>query len=168
VDEADIRMRDGEVSLLGGVSSDSNSQSIAGLPGISNMPVLGYLFGTRDKERHQDDIIVALIPHIIRAPSAGSSNADGIFAGTERVVRVEHHHETAAPSALQPAPAVIPPAQTTPPAQTGPAGQKLLSVPPSPPAPHAEMLAPTQNPRLPDTTAKPVPIAGNPPDQHNP
>jgi general secretion pathway protein D len=40
VNEADVRMRDGEYSLLGGLSSDTDSQSIGGLPGVSAVPVL--------------------------------------------------------------------------------------------------------------------------------
>ncbi|HEY3936193.1 MAG TPA: hypothetical protein VGL97_02080 [Bryobacteraceae bacterium] len=134
VDEADIRMRDGEVSLLGGVSQDTNSLSVAGLPGIANMPVLGYLFGTRDKERHQDDILVAMIPHIIRAPVNGDLNAEGVLAGTERVVKVERREETA-PAAVPSAPAATPPGRTAP-------------VVPVPPPGRAALLPPTQNPRV--------------------
>ena len=57
VNEADIRMKDGEVSLLGGLTSNSNSLSIAGIPGVANIPVLGYLFGTKSRDRETDDII---------------------------------------------------------------------------------------------------------------
>jgi general secretion pathway protein D len=134
VDEADIRMKDGEVSLLGGVSQDTNSLSVAGLPGIANMPVLGYLFGTRDKERHQDDILVAMIPHIIRAPVNGDLNAEGVLAGTERVVKVERREETA-PAAVPSAPAATSPGRTAP------------VVPVLPPG-RAALLPPTQNPRV--------------------
>ncbi len=88
VNEADLRMMDGEASLLGGLTSDSNSSSVAGIPGITNIPVLGYLFGTHTKDREKDDIVIALVPHIIRAPVMNNSD-EGILAGTERVVKVD-------------------------------------------------------------------------------
>jgi len=88
VNEADIRMTDGEASLLGGLTSDSDAKSVAGIPGIANLPVLGYLFGTRTNDREKDDIVIALVPHIIRAPILNNGD-EGILAGTERVVKVD-------------------------------------------------------------------------------
>jgi general secretion pathway protein D len=88
VNEADLRMQDGEASLLGGLTSDSDATSVAGIPGITNVPVLGYLFGTHTKDREKDDIVIALVPHIIRAPIMNNGD-EGILAGTERVVKVD-------------------------------------------------------------------------------
>ncbi len=136
INEAEIRMKDGEASLLGGLTSDSDTQGIAGIPGVANMPVLGYLFGTRSKDREKDDIIVALIPRIIRAPSAVDASNEGVLAGTERLIRVSRAPETPAASAPagQSAPGVRPP-QAAPPA--------------APPAGQSQALPPTQNPRPP-------------------
>ena len=131
VNEADLRMEDGEASLLGGLTSDQNTQSTAGIPGVANIPVLGYLFGTRTKDREKDDIVIALVPHIIRAPAVNSSD-EGILAGTERVVKVERKSaEPTTPPAAQPltppgtAPAATP---STPPAQLPPLG-RILDLP---------------------------------------
>jgi len=144
INEAEIRMRDGEASLLGGLTSDSDTQGIAGIPGIANMPVLGYLFGTRSKDREKDDIIVALIPRIIRAPSAIDASAEGVLAGTERLIRVSRTPEILVPPApsSQPAPSTPQPAPGVRPPQ---------AVPPSvPPGGQSQALPPTQNPRLPN------------------
>jgi general secretion pathway protein D len=137
INEAEIRMRDGEASLLGGLTSDSDTQGIAGIPGVANMPVLGYLFGTRSKDREKDDIIVALIPRIIRAPSAVDASNEGVLTGTERLIRVSRTPEIPAASVAppQPAPGVRPP-QAVP--------------PPVPPGGQSQALPPTQNPRLPN------------------
>jgi general secretion pathway protein D len=86
INEADLRMRDGEVTMLGGLTSDSDTQSVAGIPGITNMPVLGYLFGTHSKDKEKDDIIIAIVPHIVREP--GTRSQREIMAGTERVPKV--------------------------------------------------------------------------------
>ena len=138
VNEADVRMRDGEYSLLGGLSSDSDSNSIAGLPGLSNIPALGYLFGTRTKDREKDDILIALVPHIIRAQAVDDQEGEGVLAGTERMVRVEHKQQPAA------APAPPPVAPATP---VRPSQQVAPQLPP--PGGQAGMLPPTNNPKMP-------------------
>jgi general secretion pathway protein D len=155
VNEADVRMRDGEYSLLGGLSSDTDSQSIGGLPGVSNIPVLGYLFGTRTKDKEKDDILIALVPHIIRAQAVDDQLTDGVLAGTERVVRVERKQQPA----TAPSPAMPPTGQ--PPAAT-PGGQPPPPLPP--PGGQARMLPPTNNPRMTVTPAdRQIPIvAGSP------
>ena len=88
-DEADIRMKDGEVSVLGGLSDRENSATISGLPGVTNMPVLGYLLGSKKKSTTDNEILIAMIPHIVRPPDLSAGSGEGVYAGTERVVRVE-------------------------------------------------------------------------------
>jgi general secretion pathway protein D len=44
---ADIRLREGEVNVLSGLSQNSDGTTIAGLPGLTNIPILGqFLFGS--------------------------------------------------------------------------------------------------------------------------
>jgi general secretion pathway protein D len=164
VNEADVRMRDGEYSLLGGLSSDSDSLSVSGLPGVANIPVLGYLFGTRAKDREKDDILIALVPHIIRAQTVDDQTTEGVLAGTERMVKVERRHEqpSASPNALPPAVqpgtpgpvmpvpnAAVPNASipnTPVPAAPVPGPPVAPSLPP--PGGRAGLLPPTNNPRM--------------------
>src|SRR5262249_50886693 len=40
----DIRMRDGEVSLLGGLVNQQDTKTKTGVPGLASLPVLGRLF----------------------------------------------------------------------------------------------------------------------------
>ena len=146
VNEANIRLKDGEVSLMGGLTTDQDTNTVSGIPGIANMPVLGYLFGDHNSNRQKDDIIVALIPHIIRTPNMGSPGDEGILAGTERVVRVERR------APVSTTPPALPPSSGTP------------SAPPLPPGPpHSElMLPPTQNPRQSNPPPSTAVAAGGP------
>ncbi len=132
-------MKDGEYSLLGGLSSDSDSNTMAGLPGFSAVPVLGYLFGTRTKDKEKDDIIIALVPHIIRAQPIDSQLADGVLAGTEKMVRVERRQPV-----MPPAPALPAPVTNTPPVRPGTGAPQL-----PPPGGQSEALPPTNNPKMP-------------------
>jgi len=88
VDEADVRMKDGEVSLLGGLSSQDDELDVAGIPGVSNIPLLGYLFGIKTRTHNRDEVLMAMIPHIVRAPDLSVMGEDGVVAGTERQTRV--------------------------------------------------------------------------------
>ncbi len=89
IDEADVRMKDGEVSILGGLSEKDRANSLEGVPGFTNIPLLGYLFGTKTRNDTDNETLIAVIPHITRAPDYGDPANQGIYAGTERVPRVQ-------------------------------------------------------------------------------
>jgi general secretion pathway protein D len=66
--EHDIRLKEGEVSLLGGLIEAKESQSVSGLPGLSQIPLLGYLFSSQHRERIETEVLVMLTPRVIRLP----------------------------------------------------------------------------------------------------
>jgi general secretion pathway protein D len=119
VNEADIRMRDGEPTILGGLSDNENSNTAAGIPGVLNMPVLGYLFGSKTRTRIDDQILVALIPHIVRAPDLSATGDPGVLAGSERTIRVSRRPGPASTSPTPPVGSRGPSGSVTP---GGPAG----------------------------------------------
>jgi general secretion pathway protein D len=61
-----IRLRDGETNLLAGLIRDEERNSLDGLPGLSDLPLIGHMFGHTTKSSTQTDIILTLTPHIIR------------------------------------------------------------------------------------------------------
>jgi general secretion pathway protein D len=61
-----IRLRDGETNMLAGLIRDDERQSLAGVPGLSDIPLVGRLFAHSQKAADQTDIILTLTPHIIR------------------------------------------------------------------------------------------------------
>ena len=61
-----IRLRDGETNMLAGLIRDDERQSLEGLPGLSDLPLIGRLFAHSQKTTNQTDIILTLTPHIIR------------------------------------------------------------------------------------------------------
>lgn len=89
VNEANVRMHDGETSVLGGLSDVEGTNTLSGIPGITNIPALGYLFGTKTKTSTNDQILIALIPHIVRAPDMSVAAEPAVLAGTEQEGRVE-------------------------------------------------------------------------------
>ena len=157
IDETDVRMRDGEVSILGGLSEKDRANSLAGVPGFTNIPLLGYLFGTRTRNDTDNETLIAVIPHITRAPDYGDPANQGVYAGTERVPRVQRIPQSvevalpnATPQSSTPPRAGVSPAS---PNASNAAGQAapLTSAPPlsEPPA-----ILPVQTPAVkPDQTS---------------
>lgn len=163
-DEADIRMKDGEVSILGGLSDKEYSNSISGVPGVSNLPVLGYLFGSKTKNNTDNEILLAMIPHIVRSAGTDNNGGMGIFAGTERVIRVERRPEgTASGTASSSGSSVAAPIPSTP-ISTAPAASPLQPSPiaPSPNAPNATVTPngarPASNGGPPDPIGSSFPV----------
>lgn len=81
--EHDIRMKEGEVNLLGGLIQSTTTQEVEGLPGLADIPILRYFFSTEHRERNDQEILVMLTPHIVRLPESASNSAMGIEPGGE-------------------------------------------------------------------------------------
>jgi general secretion pathway protein D len=89
--EADIRVRDGEVSLLGGLINNQDTLSFSGIPGFANVPILGkFLLGSNNTDKSRSNLLIALIPHVVRSPGIDASNLRGVAAGTDQTVKLNY------------------------------------------------------------------------------
>jgi len=61
-----IRLRDGETNLLAGLIRDEERQIMDGIPGLSDIPVIGRLFARTRQQTQETDIVLTLTPHIVR------------------------------------------------------------------------------------------------------
>jgi len=61
-----IRLRDGETNMLAGLIRDDERTVLEGIPGLSDLPIVGRLFAHNRKETQESDILLTLTPHIIR------------------------------------------------------------------------------------------------------
>ena len=114
--EAEIRLQDGAVSLLGGLMQSQETQNVNGIPGLVNMPVLGkYLFGTTTKDKSHNELVIALVPHIVRGPDVQAVDLHGISAGTDQTVKLSYGPRPEETPAA-PAPPAAAAASVTPPA----------------------------------------------------
>jgi len=132
--EHEVRLREGEVNLLGGMMEDQQTRALTGFPILSQIPILRYLFGQTTTDHSETETVFALIPHVVRRPELTELNQAALDAGTASAIslrRVSHPVETAAPPAQTPA--VQPPGQTPQPSPVNPpAGQPPASqAPPS-------------------------------------
>ena len=66
--EHDIRLKEGEVTLLGGLIERDDSRTVSGLPGLADIPGLRYFFSSENKEQREQEVLIMLTPHIVRLP----------------------------------------------------------------------------------------------------
>jgi general secretion pathway protein D len=86
--EHDIRLKDGEVSVLGGLIERTDTKNINGIPGLAQLPLFRYLFSDNSNEVKEDEVLIVLTPHILRFPSIEASNLETVAAGTDSNPRV--------------------------------------------------------------------------------
>ncbi len=109
----DIRIREGEVNVMGGLKANSRSRNLSGLPWLVTLPGLGWLFGNEGDDRSDSELLVVLVPHLVRAPELSDLNLRGITSGTDQQVRVSLQSKDDKPASPPPSPPP-PPQQTTP------------------------------------------------------
>jgi len=90
VDLGEIRLKDGETSLIGGILDDSQTKSLSGIPGLAQIPILKYLFGQTSTDHEQDETVFAITPHIIRANDINDINQRAIDIGTANNIELRY------------------------------------------------------------------------------
>jgi general secretion pathway protein D len=159
-----LRLRDGTTSLIGGLISGREAETLSGPLGLSSIPVIGSMFGKRTKGREDREIVISIAPHIVRAPKFTEEDLTPLVVGPDEARRV-----TGARPPLfgpipspSPAPAVPPPPPPKAPASPEPPPNGVATPTPLPPpvepspAPEA---APTPSPEPPPGLAPTPPAA---------
>ncbi|HEX4461973.1 MAG TPA: type II secretion system secretin GspD [Polyangia bacterium] len=63
-----VVVRDGDCVVLGGLTKESESETVTKIPLLGDIPILGRLFQTRSKSKTKQDLLIVLTPYIIRGP----------------------------------------------------------------------------------------------------
>jgi general secretion pathway protein D len=132
--EHEIRLKDGEANLLGGIMEDQQTKSLTGIPGLAQIPILKYLFGQTSQDHSENEIVFAIVPHIIRGTDVNELNQRAIEIGTANAIELRRVSRPAASSVSSPAAA-----------PQRPASPNLGQLPPNQP-PAGQQPAPTVPP----------------------
>ncbi len=89
----DIRVKEGEVSLLGGLINDSDSQTLTGIPGLANIPFLRRFFTGTSGDRSHSELMMAMVPHIVRRPDVTTGNVRPLGTGTAAAVKLTYSRQ---------------------------------------------------------------------------
>jgi len=132
----DIRMKEGEVGLLGGLINQQDDKTVTGIPGLSSIPLLRRLFSGETVDHNRDEIMIVLIPHVIRRAEINPENLRALAVGNAVTVKLSHAPKSADGAGASPMaqPAAQPagtPLQITIPATAQPAGAPPATAPPT-------------------------------------
>jgi general secretion pathway protein D len=170
----EIRMRDGEVSLVGGMMEHDDVYSMSGLPWLAQIPVLKYLFGQGQKSKTDNETVFAMTPHVVRRLDVEDLNIRAVDIGTQNVIEIHH---MAKPALVVPAssqvpsgvpsvvpnvvPSVVTPAQAQDPRGAQPQQQQGMTMNAPPPPAGMAGGAPRMAPPPPGMTGGQFGAAGN-------
>jgi general secretion pathway protein D len=147
-----IRLKDGETNMLAGLIRDDDRKLVEGIPGVSDLPLIGRLFAHNRNTREQTDVILMLTPHIVRVLDLTEEDLRAFMMGRDVGNAADRPFEV--PRVAEPS--LPPPPQNAAPQQPGnPAGQPAQPiVPPAQPPPQGQV--PTTPPAMPAPTPPPV------------
>lgn len=134
--EHETRLQDGELNLVGGILSDTETDSMSGYPWLTKIPILKYLFGQNSKERTESEIVFAIMPHIVRSQEYTDDNKRLIDLGSATSIGLRYREVNPVKTSpgTTPAPAenqALPNRRRQP---AAPVANPPASAPPSPPA----------------------------------
>jgi type IV pilus assembly protein PilQ len=62
-----VLVRDGETMVIGGVFVDTQSNNVSGIPYLSRVPVLGWLFKSKTENVSKQELLIFLTPTIVKS-----------------------------------------------------------------------------------------------------
>lgn len=109
-----IRLREGQASILGGIQNTQTQNNWTGIPGLSTIPILKYLFGSRDRIQQDDDIVFVVVPHVVRSEMLTQANLRPVDTGAGQGIDLRMMQTRAPAPAVRPATYVQPNIGTVP------------------------------------------------------
>jgi type II secretory pathway component GspD/PulD (secretin) len=108
--ETQLLVRDGQTAVLGGLSDQSKSVSHGGVPGLSRLPLVGWIFGSRTQDSRDSELFIFLTPRVIRDDEGLDDATSDVRANSRRVGKVTGKLRPY----VQPTRPAVPPTETTP------------------------------------------------------
>jgi general secretion pathway protein D len=137
-----VLIEDGGIIVLGGLMSDTVTQSEDRVPVLGAIPLLGNLFKSRSGSRQKKNLLVFIRPKILRDADATETTSEGKYEEVrEEEKKLGRGHINLLPGEKQPVIPVIPPKS---------------ALPPPPPPAITNPGGATPNPTSPQTAAPPT------------
>ncbi|MEA1988747.1 MAG: pilus (MSHA type) biogenesis protein MshL [Pseudomonadota bacterium] len=73
-----LRLKDRQTAIIGGLIEDNNSNTRTGVPWVSDVPVLGDLFSTRDDSTGKSELVIFIRPVIIKNPDVDNGDLHSV------------------------------------------------------------------------------------------
>jgi general secretion pathway protein D len=76
------RIKDGQTTLIAGVSQNTEAKSVSGFPILGLIPILGRFFATPATTNRQSDVVITVTPHILRRADIREEDHYARLSGT--------------------------------------------------------------------------------------
>jgi len=127
-----VLIEDGGIIVLGGLMSDTVTESEDRVPGLGAIPIIGNLFKSRSGSRQKKNLVVFIRPRIMRDADVTQSTSEAKYNEVRRSQQnITNGHITLLPGEKQPVIPAIPPG---------------IALPPAPPASDTNEQGATPNP----------------------
>jgi general secretion pathway protein D len=125
--ETSIVLNDNQTLVMGGLIQTRNENTQQGIPGLSRIPYIGFLFGRQNESFRRTELLLLLTPRVIGDPAEARELYDRVRAQRPELVRnLRTHPSILQPELLEPvaAPALpsAPPPSVLPPPGPAPGG----------------------------------------------
>ncbi|CAN2042397.1 SPOR domain-containing protein [Candidatus Magnetomoraceae bacterium gMMP-15] len=85
---------DGESIIIGGLINNEELETIRKIPMLGDMPYLGQLFTSQDKDDSKTDIIMSITPIVTRSQEIPDSDVTTIWSGREKNFSLKEPYES--------------------------------------------------------------------------
>ena len=68
-----VVVEDGQSLLIGGIIRTDKSKGYTGIPFLSQIPWLGYLFRSTSESLERNELLILITPHVIASPEEGGA-----------------------------------------------------------------------------------------------
>ena len=86
-----ITARDGATIALGGLIRETGSRGNSGIPLLKDIPYVGHLFRTDTSATRRTELIVLLVPHVMRDPEETKNVVDALVNGAKAASEIASH-----------------------------------------------------------------------------
>jgi pilus assembly protein CpaC len=71
--QTEVELQDGQTFAIAGLMNNTITSQMSKIPGIGDIPILGYLFRSKAAQKNQTELVVMITPTILRRGSTGVS-----------------------------------------------------------------------------------------------
>ncbi len=96
--EQDIRLKEGEVNVLGGLFEKTDTRTLNGWPGLAKIPLMRYLFSDDKIDHQENEVLIVMTPRIVRIPEWTKGNLRPLYSGSESNVQVRRDRDVRTPT----------------------------------------------------------------------
>jgi general secretion pathway protein D len=96
-----VATRDGFTVALGGLIRENGGRGDSGVPVLKDIPILGSVFKNNTRDTRRTELVVLLVPHVMRNQAETQSVVDALVDGLEAASRLAEHARPLAPARVK-------------------------------------------------------------------